>query len=437
MLSRQHTYFAQLEHHGAELRPAFSLKLSASLNSFRGNSAFNLVQHIELLRLQLRITGGFLILGAFQMKLVRRGIPVAVCVVMFILCGESARAADSGVVIRTQPEQVYVERSGSSQYFVFAFELSNNSDQAVKITEIRMMAYDAAGALLNSSKVDGNGGRPSMEVLGPRQLDAHKALTVFNPFDQLTTAQPVATLRYEFALAGEKDRKIIPIEIKPVQYLQKTSLTCPVPGKRVWAYEAPGFYSHHSRIDLNDEFTRDVMKMRHNNQRYALDLVAVDEKGAFAHGDDNVRENWVGYGSDIVAPDGGIVVSTENGQPNEMDFDESKLSNVKVMVGNYVVIDHGNGEFSAMAHFKQGSILVKPGDHVKKGQVIAQMGRSGMGSGLIHVHYQLQDAPDLFNSEALPFRFDAVRAIGDSAFRSQRISPGMIFDTPSAAKAKK
>jgi murein DD-endopeptidase MepM/ murein hydrolase activator NlpD len=90
-----------------------------------------------------------------------------------------------------------------------------------------------------------------------------------------------------------------------------------------------------------------------------------------------------------------------------------------------------------MGHLKQGSILVKPGDRVTKGQVIAQMGRSGMGSGLIHVHYQLQDRADLFNSEPLPFRFDAVRPIGAPAFQSERISPGMIFETPPAAKAKK
>ncbi len=371
------------------------------------------------------------------MSLLRQEVPIAPCLLTLILALGSAHAADSAIQIRTQPDTVYADRSGQSQYFVFAFSLSNNSDQAVKITGIRLMAYDAQGMLLNSSKLDSNGGRPSIEVLGPRQVDAHKSLTVYNPFDQLTAARPVATLRYEFYFAGEKGKSTVPIEIKPADYIQKNSLMCPVAGKHIWAYEAPGFYSHHSRIDLNDEFTHDVMKMQHNNQRYALDLVVVDEKGEAAHGDDNVKENWLGYGSSIVAPGTGIVVATENGQPNKMDFDESKLSDPKVFVGNYLVIDHGNGEFSAMGHLKQGSILVKPGDHVKKGQVVAQMGRSGMGSGLIHVHYQLQNGPDLFNSEGLPFRYDDVRPIGASTFQSQRISPGMVFDTPAETKTIK
>jgi hypothetical protein len=361
---------------------------------------------------------------------VSTGLYVGVSVSLLILWAGSTQAADLKVSVHTQPDTVYADRSGQSQYFVFAFSLSNNSDETVKVTGIRMMAYDAQGLLLNSSKLDSNGGRPSIEVLGPRQIDSQKALTVFNPFDNLSTAKPVATLRYEFDLAGGKQRTTVPLEVRVVDYVQKTSLTCPVPGKRVWAYEAPGFYSHHSRIDLNDNFTRDVMKMRSNSQRYALDLVVVDDKGNVAHGDDNIKENWLGYGSAIVAPGGGIVVSTENGQPNEMDFDESKLFDPKVMVGNYLVIDHGNGEFSAMGHLKQGSILVKPGDRVKKGQVIAQMGRSGMGSGLIHVHYQLQRGPDLFDSEAVPFHFDAVRPAGSSTVQGQRISAGMIFETP-------
>ena len=129
------------------------------------------------------------------MSLLRQEAPITQCFLTLILGLSSARAADSAVQIRTQPDKVYADRSGQSQYFVFAFSLSNTSDQAVKITGIRLMGYDAQGMLLNSSKLDSNGGRPSIEVLGPRQVDAHKSLTVYNPFDQLTAARPVATLR--------------------------------------------------------------------------------------------------------------------------------------------------------------------------------------------------------------------------------------------------
>ncbi len=42
-----------------------------------------------------------------------------------------------------------------------------------------------------------------------------------------------------------------------------------------------------------------------------------------------------------------------------------------------------------------------------------------------------------WHSEALSFRFDALRPIGASEFQSQRISPGMVFDTPIRTKKNK
>ncbi|MGH8237369.1 MAG: peptidoglycan DD-metalloendopeptidase family protein, partial [Steroidobacteraceae bacterium] len=48
-----------------------------------------------------------------------------------------------------------------------------------------------------------------------------------------------------------------------------------------------------------------------------------------------------------------------------------------VLFGNYVVIDHGNGEFSHLGHLKPGSVQVAAGDKVRAGQPIAQVGTSG------------------------------------------------------------
>ncbi len=141
------------------------------------------------------------------MKLICRGIWLATWLLTLILCTVPMRATEAVVQIRTQPSKIYIDRTGDSQYLVFAFELSNNTDQALKVTELRMMAFDAEGWLLNSSKIDSNGGRPSIEVLGPRQLEPHKSVTVFNPFDHFPTNQRIAALRFEFDLAGEQGTK--------------------------------------------------------------------------------------------------------------------------------------------------------------------------------------------------------------------------------------
>lgn len=55
--------------------------------------------------------------------------------------------------------------------------------------------------------------------------------------------------------------------------------------------------------------------------------------------------------------------------------------------GNYVVIDHNNGFTTLYAHCS--ALNVSVGDKVKKGDVIATTGTTGMSTG-IHCHYEIQ-----------------------------------------------
>ena len=75
--------------------------------------------------------------------------------------------------------------------------------------------------------------------------------------------------------------------------------------------------------------------------------------------------------------------------------------------GNCAIIDHGNSEYSVMMHMQPGSVTVKAGDRVLKGQVVGRLGNSGDAFGP-HLHYQLQSGPRLFQDPSLPFRFQNV-----------------------------
>ena len=63
--------------------------------------------------------------------------------------------------------------------------------------------------------------------------------------------------------------------------------------------------------------------------------------------------------------------------------------------GNYITIDHGNGEYSHYAHLATGTFVVKNGQHVEQGQALATAGNSGytLGEGGgYHVHVSVTRA---------------------------------------------
>lgn len=343
----------------------------------------------------------------------------------------TAAAEPDSVTVRVRPDPVYVERAGDRQFLSFDLELLDVTKGPLDIEQVRVRAFDKAGRLLAWEKLDSNGSRPAVEVLGPRHLEPGKPLTVFNPFFELDTAVPIDLLRFEVRLSGPGRAPLkTTFEVRPVEYAQKASLILPVAGAHVWAYEAPGFYSHHRRLDLTDPFNRDVMKMRRNSQRYALDLVVVDDQGEVFHGDPGKQENWVGFGFPIVAPAPGTVVTAVGDKPDDIPYDQAAAQKEPaLMAGNYVVLDHGNGEYSMLAHFHHGSLAVKPGDHIERGQLLGKMGRSGMGSGLVHVHYELRNTADIFDADGLPAIFQGFRRIGSPAAESGRIAPGWVVIT--------
>lgn len=54
--------------------------------------------------------------------------------------------------------------------------------------------------------------------------------------------------------------------------------------------------------------------------------------------------------------------------------------------GNGILVDHGNGLNTIYCHLKQGSVVVKPGQKVRAGDKIAQVGQSGLAE-FPHLHF--------------------------------------------------
>ena len=81
-----------------------------------------------------------------------------------------------------------------------------------------------------------------------------------------------------------------------------------------------------------------------------------------------------GYGSPIYAAKPGVVV--------DVSYHNS--------FGFYVTINHQNGYYTRYEHMANLSRYVKPGDYVKMGDTIGDMGNSGASQGT-HLHFEIWD----------------------------------------------
>lgn len=192
----------------------------------------------------------------------------------------------------------------------------------------------------------------------------------------------------------DQEGTIIGIQIQPVtSYPEsdaaKTKLSYGLPFKGEWLVFWGGnneMHNYHYAIE---------------GQRYAYDLIMAKDEHSF-NGDPALNESYYAFGQAMLAPGDGKVVEAVN---DIADNEPVGKMNSSQPAGNYVVIDHGNGEFSYLAHLQKGSLKVKKGERVKKGQEIGLCGNSG-NSSEPHLHFQVSDGPDLFNSKAISVTFD-------------------------------
>lgn len=182
------------------------------------------------------------------------------------------------------------------------------------------------------------------------------------------------------------------------------------------------------------------------NQEFALDVVALGGSGNAHRGEGARLADYYGYGRDVLAVADGTVAAAVTEcveadgrlrQPGEgsEDFqkrivvEQNKLlaQGAATALGCYVVLRHAGGEHSHSVHLKPGSVRVRPGDPVKRGQPIGQLGHSG-NSTEPHLHFQLTDGPDPLYSRGLPILFSNVVVEG-LEYEGRPLQTGWIVTT--------
>jgi Peptidase family M23 len=142
--------------------------------------------------------------------------------------------------------------------------------------------------------------------------------------------------------------------------------------------------------------------------RFAIDWVRLGDDGRPYHGDRSLSQNHYAYGADVLAVADGLVASVVDRYP-----EPTVPITLDNEAGNLIAIDLGGDRYAFYEHLQPGSIRVKVGDRVRRGQQLARVGASGSVFSGPHLHFHVSDANSPLASEGLPFMFRRFEVLGE------------------------
>ncbi len=158
-------------------------------------------------------------------------------------------------------------------------------------------------------------------------------------------------------------------------------------------------------------------------QRYAYDFIILNEEGRSYTGNKSDVGSYHCYGQEILAPADGEVVECRTGSKDSFMSTDGQIDcSAKDIRGNYIIIRHAKEEYSLLAHLKPDSVIVRKGDNVKRGQIIALCGNTG-NSSEPHLHFQLQKGANFYTSPGLPIEFKEIEITSPAIYPNYDTRP--------------
>ncbi|MDQ7062221.1 MAG: M23 family metallopeptidase [Sulfurimonas sp.] len=118
------------------------------------------------------------------------------------------------------------------------------------------------------------------------------------------------------------------------------------------------------------------------------------------------------YAIDFAMPTGTKIYAARAGVVVKIKENSNKGGYAKEFssYGNYVTIEHEDATFATYYHLKQYGALVRVGDKVKKGALIAYSGNTGYSSGP-HLHFAVFKANSATSTQTIKIKFLGIKKI--------------------------
>jgi len=149
-----------------------------------------------------------------------------------------------------------------------------------------------------------------------------------------------------------------------------------------------------------------------DSRRYAIDWKEIKDGASFS-GDARDVHSYYSYGKEVLAVADGSVVTARDGLPDNISghgeaFHPAVPITLDKVAGNTITLDLGGGQFAYYMHLQPGSLRVKAGDRVRRGQVVARIGATG-DAREPHLHFEVTTSSKLAAGHGVPYLIDGYR----------------------------
>jgi len=339
------------------------------------------------------------------------------------VCGRGceAEAASSLSAVLVSPREPAVPFAGSDGRVTVTYELGVHNPTPFALTLTTAEVLDPSGRVLQKLEqpaVAANLALPSVRS-GVKQLTEGQVATLYVTLQFPGRSYVPARLDNRIAVAGLPGgaRYTSDLTEVPISGVEPPVLGPPLEaGTRYIAADSCCDSVRHRRALLavaNGEWLA---------QRFAVDWEQLDGQGrTVSRGDPADPAAYTVYGKKVIAAADGTVVHVVDDQHDQVPGRLPSGLTAAQADGNSVIVDLGNGLYALYAHLQKGSVAVRLGQRVRRGELIGLVGNSG-NSSAPHLHFHVMDGPSPMTSEGVPYVIDAFTTTG-------RIATQQDFDT--------
>jgi hypothetical protein len=181
----------------------------------------------------------------------------------------------------------------------------------------------------------------------------------------------------------------------PVSHDSVPVLSSPLTGGTWLAADGPTNDSNHRRSIFA------IDGHIYSPERFAIDWDKIGPNNDTHHDGTTKNENWWGWGDPVLAVADGEITEVVDEFPDNSPgvLPPVTLDNI---AGNHIILQIAQNRFVTYAHLQKGSIKVRTGSHVHRGDVLALLGNSGNTTGA-HLHLQVTDRNSVLQAQGVPF----------------------------------